>query len=121
MINPAKSRRSKLQWEGLAKTILLSVAIVCFSSSQAAYIWADQSSQSTGLSDDEIRDILIQQSIASYPGTCACPYNRARNGSRCGKRSAYSKPGGYSPLCYRYDISDEMVRKYKKKKADKSS
>lgn len=25
----------------------------------------------------------------SYPGNCACPYNHARNGSRCGGRSAY--------------------------------
>ena len=26
------------------------------------------------------------------------------NGNKCGKRSAYSKPGGYEPLCYVYDI-----------------
>ena len=26
------------------------------------------------------------------------------NGNKCGKRSAYSKPGGYEPLCYVSDI-----------------
>ena len=46
----------------------------------------------------------IDESIASYPGVCACPYSRASNGSKCGKRSAWSKPGGYEPLCYESDV-----------------
>lgn len=33
-------------------------------------------------------------------GSCDCPYDYARNGSRCGGRSAYSRPGGRSPVCY---------------------
>ena len=65
-------------------------------------------------SDDKIRQIIIQQSIASYPGSCACPYSTMRNGRRCGRRSAYSKPGGYDPLCYKRDISDQMVEQFKK-------
>lgn len=47
---------------------------------------------------------MIRRSIASYSGSCPCPYSRARNGSSCGKRSAWSKPGGASPLCYLSDI-----------------
>ena len=65
------------------------------------------------LADAEIRKLLIQQSIDSYSGSCPCPYNRARNGSRCGKRSAYSKPGGAEPLCYDNDVTDEMVERYR--------
>ena len=64
-------------------------------------------------SDDTIRERIINESISSYPGNCPCPYNRASNGSRCGKRSAYSRPGGYEPLCYKSDVTDEMVRKYR--------
>lgn len=64
-------------------------------------------------SDQEIRKTLIQQSIAAYPGNCPCPYNSASNGSRCGKRSAYNRAGGYSPLCYEDDITDAMVEAYK--------
>ena len=56
---------------------------------------------------------IIQQSIESYPGNCPCPYNIARNGSRCGKRSAYNRAGGYAPLCYPEDVSERMVREYK--------
>ena len=33
-------------------------------------------------------------------GSCDCPYDRTSNGSRCGRRSAYSRPGGRSPICY---------------------
>ena len=47
---------------------------------------------------------MIQESIAKYPGKCPCPYSIMSNGKQCGKRSAYSKPGGYEPLCYVSDI-----------------
>ncbi|KAB2766067.1 SH3 domain-containing protein [Brucella anthropi] len=36
-----------------------------------------------------------------YVGTCDCPYDVMRNGRSCGGRSAYSRPGGRSPVCYR--------------------
>lgn len=65
------------------------------------------------LSGSEIRKIMIQESIASYSGNCPCPYNSARNGSRCGKRSAWSRAGGYSPLCYDTDISDALVEEFR--------
>lgn len=71
------------------------------------------SQSSATMSDDEVRQAIIAQSIASYPGNCPCPYNRASNGSRCGKRSAWSKPGGYSPLCYPDDVTDAMVERFR--------
>lgn len=72
---------------------------------------AKQSNEST----EAIKQKIIQQSIDSYPGNCPCPYNTASNGSRCGKRSAYNRAGGYAPLCYPEDVSDRMVRGYKNK------
>jgi len=65
------------------------------------------------LSDAQIRKILIDESIAAYEGNCPCPYSTARNGSRCGKRSAYSRPGGAAPLCYAKDVTEAMVREYR--------
>lgn len=47
---------------------------------------------------------MIKKSIMSYKGSCPCPYNTMKNGRLCGKRSAWSKPGGASPLCYLSDI-----------------
>jgi hypothetical protein len=67
------------------------------------------------LSDAEVKKILIEQSIRSYSGACPCPYNIMRNGRRCGKNSAYSKPGGAEPLCYDRDVTDEMVETYRRK------
>ena len=63
--------------------------------------------------NEEIKQELIRQSISSYSGSCPCPYNVTRNGSRCGGRSAYSRPGGYSPLCYPSDVTNDMIMKYR--------
>ncbi|WP_172913207.1 hypothetical protein GC090_20035 (plasmid) [Pantoea sp. JZ29] len=67
--------------------------------------------------DDQIRQLIIEDSIASYPGVCACPFNTARNGSSCGRRSAWSKQGGYSPICYKKEVSKAMVDEWRKNKA----
>lgn len=68
---------------------------------------------STALSDANIRTLLIQQSINAYPGNCPCPYNAARNGSSCGGRSAYSRGGGYAPLCYPKNVTKAMIADYR--------
>jgi hypothetical protein len=72
-------------------------------------------SSAKNMSDAEIMQQIIRDSIASYPGNCPCPYNSTRNGSSCGRRSAYSKPGGYAPICYPNDVSAEMIENYRKK------
>jgi len=59
----------------------------------------------------EIRELLVRRSIAAYAGSCPCPFNVDRAGRRCGRRSAYSRPGGASPLCYAGDVSDGLVQK----------
>ncbi len=46
---------------------------------------------------------IIAESVASYPGTCACPYSTDRRGRRCGNRSAYSKPA--CRISFRQNIS----------------
>ncbi|MBJ6724165.1 hypothetical protein [Geomesophilobacter sediminis] len=66
------------------------------------------------LSDAQVKKEIIRASIAEYPGNCPCPYNLTRNGSRCGRRSAYSRPGGYSPICYDRDVSKDMIREWRK-------
>lgn len=65
------------------------------------------------MTDAQVKQAIIQESIASYPGPCACPYNVARNGSMCGGRSAYSRPGGYAPICYAVQVTPEMIRAYR--------
>jgi hypothetical protein len=67
------------------------------------------------LTDEQIRSRIIAESISSYPGNCPCPWNTDRAGRRCGKRSAYDRPGGYSPKCYAHDITDAEVSAYRKR------
>ena len=67
--------------------------------------------------DAAVRDAIVRESVAAYLATgrpCACPYSTARNGSSCGGRSAYSRPGGAAPLCYPGDVTPEMVAAYRR-------
>lgn len=59
-----------------------------------------------------LKDRLIAESIARYPGNCPYPYNGDARGRNCGKRSAWNKPGGYSPLCFPEDVTPDMVREF---------
>lgn len=68
------------------------------------------------LTDEEVRESIVQESIAAYHATgrpCARPYDVARNNSSCGDRSAYSRPRGAAPLCYPKDGTGAMVRDWR--------
>jgi hypothetical protein len=73
------------------------------------------SAKDTKIPDSAIVQLLIDDSIAAYSGNCPCPYNAMRNGRSCGKRSAYSKPGGASPLCFKEDVTKAMVQTYRER------
>jgi len=67
--------------------------------------------------DDQAKQAIIQQSIAAYNATghpCACPYQTDRAGHSCGRRSAYSRPGGAAPLCYAEDVTSGMVSDWRR-------
>jgi hypothetical protein len=83
--------------------MLVVMLSVCFSAS------AKDEVARVAISDEQVKQQIIQESIDSYPGNCPCPYNHARNGSRCGKRSAWSRAGGYTPICYKEEITRDMV------------
>jgi hypothetical protein len=73
--------------------------------------------QPSQLSDDQVRQSIIQESVSDYLATghpCACPYNEDRAGHSCGRRSAYSRPGGAEPICYPADVTDGMVQDWRK-------
>jgi hypothetical protein len=67
----------------------------------------------TPLTCDDIRRIMIDESLAAYPGDCPCPYSKTKKGRRCGKRSAWYRKSGRAPLCYTTDITDEMVKEWR--------
>ena len=63
--------------------------------------------------DAQVRQKIVQESIRNYPGNCPCPENRDRAGRRCGARSAYNRPGGYSPKCYPSDVTAADIAAYR--------
>lgn len=68
------------------------------------------------VSDARVRQLIIEEAIARYPGNCPCPYNVARNGSRCGGRSAYSRAGGHALPCFETDVTAEMIAEYRRQR-----
>ena len=62
---------------------------------------------------DAIIQKIIERSIRNYSGSCPCPYNTMRSGRRCGGNSAYSKPGGRSPICYPSDVTEAMIAAFR--------
>ncbi|MGJ4888860.1 hypothetical protein ACQR1Y_11730 [Bradyrhizobium sp. HKCCYLRH3099] len=74
----------------------------------------------TALTAAAIAAILIKASREQYYATghpCACPDDLMRNGRACGARSAHSRPGGASPLCYPADVTAEMIEAYRRQAA----
>ena len=65
------------------------------------------------LTDAQVKNKMINESIDNYSGSCPCPYNTARNGSSCGGRSAYSRAGGYETICYPKDVTPAMIKEYR--------
>jgi hypothetical protein len=68
------------------------------------------------LTDQQIIERFIQESREAYYSTghpCACPYDHARDGSACGARSAYTRPGGAEPKCYPKDITNADIEAYR--------
>lgn len=61
----------------------------------------------------EIAQVLMRESLVGYRGSCPCPYNSDKAGRSCGSRSAYSRPGGKSPLCFASDITPQMIERFR--------
>ena len=86
----------------------------------AGPVWAQTTAKSPArLTDAQIKQAIIKASIAGYAGSCPCPYNTDRAGRSCGRRSAYSRPGGAAPLCYVADVTKEMVAAYRAERGEK--
>jgi hypothetical protein len=77
---------------------------------------AGRSQAQIKLTDREVTAKIVQESREAYYATghpCACPDDHARNGSMCGRRSAYSRPGGAEPKCYVSDVTPADIAAYR--------
>lgn len=98
---------------------MLKTARLCLLSALLMPLFFSSSASARGtMSDAQVKQAIIDESVSAYPGTCACPWNHARNGSACGRRSAWSKEGGYSPTCYKNEVTKEMIKEWRASHSD---
>ncbi len=95
----------------LRKVFIVMCALLGFS------LTVSSQAKSTAVSDNQIKQRIIEESIAAYPGNCPCPFNAMRNGRACGGRSAWSRKGGYAPICYSREVTTEMVKQWREANA----
>jgi hypothetical protein len=95
----------------LVRTPILLAVLALFVSIAHAEPKRDRSGRSSQPSEAQLRQMLVDQSINAYSGSCPCPYSVDRAGRKCGKRSAWSRPGGEAPYCYPSDVPQEEVER----------
>jgi hypothetical protein len=102
------------------RAIFLAVVVVCglvapcmaetlASASSRADRQPEQKTIEPGVPDAAVIAAILALSRAAYPGICGCPNDTARDGSRCGDRSAHSKPRGRFVYCYASDVTPGMI------------
>lgn len=57
-----------------------------------------------------LNSLVITKEIEEYWAPCPCPYSRDINNNVCGNRSAFSRAGGASPICYDYQVSSNLQK-----------
>jgi hypothetical protein len=70
--------------------------------------------------DAEIKQDIIKDSIASYNGSCPCPYNKDRAGKSLRSKECVQQARWACPLCYDKDVTQKMVDEYRKRTAKHS-
>lgn len=63
----------------------------------------------------QAKEEIVKLSVMGS-GNCPCPYSMTRNGSACGKKSAYTGGSGRGPSCFVEDISNAEAIHYLKRK-----
>ena len=99
-----------MKWFSLA----FAMALACSANAQSVQQYPPPAKRPV-LTDAQVAMAIVRMSRAQYyvHGPCACPDDLDRAGRSCGRRSAYSRPGGRVPLCYPRDVSNGMIADYR--------
>jgi hypothetical protein len=71
--------------------------------------------QQKPLSEVEIWQLIIKESIQAYSRSCPCPYSADALGQRCGNQSAHSRGTPAAPMCYPQDIPEDHLARYRER------
>jgi hypothetical protein len=64
--------------------------------------------------DEDIRRLIVEDSLARFSGYCPCPYSYDR-GEQCGGKSAYSRRTDPYLYCYPADVHWRDVQAYRER------
>jgi hypothetical protein len=92
------------------------VLLLLLPQTAAAEASSARAQETAALTDAVVIALVIAGSIAAYKAMgkpCACPKDLMKNGRVCGGNSAWSRPGGYKPLCFPTDVTPAMINAYR--------
>jgi hypothetical protein len=64
--------------------------------------------------DEDIRRLIVEDSLARFSGYCPCPYSYDR-GEQCGGKSVYSRRTDPYLYCYPADVHWRDVQAYRER------
>ena len=66
------------------------------------------------MTDDQVKQNIIDGWTSSYKGDCACPENKDPKGNRCGDSSAYFRNNPDNLIkCYPADVTETDIEQYR--------
>ena len=68
-------------------------------------------------SDEDIRRLVVEDSLARFQGYCPCPYSYDR-GQQCADKSVYRQSSGGRPVdlyCYPHDVPYWEIVNYRRR------
>jgi len=89
--------------EASVKRVLIVLSLVLAASGASA----------APMTDAQVEHAIIHEYISSFSTPCACPYQVLRNKTICGAGSGVSHHPGTKPICYRRDVTAQMVRDWR--------
>lgn len=73
-----------------------------------------ESNHDTRHTESSLTNQISEEGYRSQIGNCPCPYNLDNAGKICGKRSAWCRKGGYSPVCDLTKITHDIIEECNK-------
>ncbi len=96
------------------KSVLLLTSLLLISNN----LYATSDKFEIKLSDNEIKTEILRDYLTYHirdRGPCPCPELRSSDNKRCGKRSAWSRNANKTVMCYKDDVTQDMIDDWKER------
>lgn len=93
----------------------MNIKLATISVLAAAFVFVSDMAiaKSNQLTDDQVKQRIIDDSIASYPVPALAHSIRHGTEAHAAAAAPRSKAGGYSPVCYKKEVTKDMVKEWR--------